>query len=59
MSNYPCGMRSSYETTVDFRCEDCGMTFDAPAMWDLGMVDLINEGDSQCPNCSSWNTVAL
>lgn len=56
MSNYPCGMRSSYETTVDLRCADCGLDFEAEGLWDLGSVELIDDRDAQCPGCSSWNT---
>jgi hypothetical protein len=51
MSNYPDGMRSSYRTTIEMHCEKCGCEWEAEAIVDLGMCDLVNDADSECPEC--------
>lgn len=59
MSNYPDGMRSSYRTTIEFYCKKCNYSWEAEAIVDLGMCDLVNESDSQCPECQSFETESL
>lgn len=53
MSNYPDGMPSSGGRTVHFNC-NCGASWDAEAVYDLGMIDLVDDNDERCPACGEW-----
>ena len=53
MSNYPCGMAGIRSHTVEIQCleDNCLNLWEANATTDLGMTELDNEEDNQCPEC--------
>lgn len=56
MSNYPDGMRGSYQTEIEMHCTECGHRWDIAATYDLGTVEANDGDDKQCPECGSWET---
>lgn len=51
---YPDDFPSSHDLLLEFDCKKCGKHWEAEARSDFGMIDLIDEEDGRCPNCSEW-----
>jgi len=60
MSEYypPGAYNGDYrECEVDYECPNCGRTWQASAIYEFGHTELLNEDDSQCPDCGEEGDV--
>jgi len=48
--SYPSGMPSRRYCHIEYHCS-CGACWEADAIEDLGMCDLVHEDDEICPTC--------
>jgi predicted RNA-binding Zn-ribbon protein involved in translation (DUF1610 family) len=51
--NYPPGGIYSTKTTVEFTCPECGNTWEAEGVNELGTTELDNENLWSCPECGA------
>lgn len=51
MSNYPDGMPSASNGTIELICDSCSCVWEVPVINDMGTSELADPGDDYCPNC--------
>lgn len=51
MSNHPEGTPLLYRTTIDYKCDNCGEEWEAPAIMEAGIYRLNNPDSDICPGC--------